>query len=99
MATIGGARVLNMDRDIGSLEPGKKADIIMLNLDHANEVPLYDYYGAIVYSIKGSDVDTSIIDGRVVMRHRRVLTLNSAEILQKTGAYRSRILASLKNKH
>jgi 5-methylthioadenosine/S-adenosylhomocysteine deaminase len=98
MATIGGARVLNMDRDIGSLEAGKKADIILLNLDHPNEVPLYDYYGAIVYSIKGCDVDTSIINGRVVMRHRRVLTLNSAEILLKAEAYRSQILASLKNK-
>jgi 5-methylthioadenosine/S-adenosylhomocysteine deaminase len=96
MATRGGARVLNMQNEIGSLEVGKKADVILIDLNHANEVPLYDYYAALAYSIKGSDVDTSIIDGRIVMRHRKVLTLNEAQIVQKAREFHDKILASLK---
>ncbi len=99
MATIGGAKVLNMEREIGSLEVGKKADLIVISLNHANDVPIYDYYAALAYSIKSCDVDTSIINGRVIMRHRRVLTLNQEEIFQKAEIFRARILASLKNKN
>jgi len=99
MATLGGARVLKMDKDIGSLEAGKKADLIIIDLNHANEIPLYDYYAALAYSIKGCDVDTSIIDGRIVMRHRHVLTLNEEQIFQKAREFRAKILASLNNKN
>ncbi len=98
MATLGGARVLKMDKEIGSLEAGKKADLIIINLNHANEIPLYDYYAALAYSIKGCDVDTSIIDGRIVMRHRRVLTLNQDRIFEKAREFHDKILASLKSK-
>jgi 5-methylthioadenosine/S-adenosylhomocysteine deaminase len=97
MATLGGARVLNMEKEIGSLEAGKKADLILVDLNHANEVPLYDYYAGLAYSIKGCDVDTTIIDGRIVMRHRRVLTLNEDQIFQKAREFRAKILASLKS--
>lgn len=96
MATIGGARVLNMEKEIGSLEAGKKADLIIIDVNHANEVPLYDYYGALAYSIKGCDVDTSIVNGRILMRHRKVLTLDEPQILQKAREFRAKILASLK---
>lgn len=96
MATRGGARVLNMEKEIGSLEVGKKADIILIDLNHANEVPRYDYYAALAYSIKACDVDTSIINGQVIMRHRRVLTLNADQILKKANAFRDKISESLK---
>lgn len=98
MATRGGARVLKMEKEIGSLEAGKKADLIILDLNHANEVPLYDYYAGLAYSVKSADVDTSIIQGQIVMRHRRVLTLNEAQILQKAHEFHDKILASLKEK-
>jgi 5-methylthioadenosine/S-adenosylhomocysteine deaminase len=96
LATLGGARVLNLEKEIGSLEVGKKADVIVVDLNRANAVPLYDYYAALTYSIKGCDVDTSIIDGRIIMRHRRVLTLNEDQIFQKAREFRARIFSSLK---
>lgn len=96
MATLGGARVLNMEKEIGLLEAGKKADVIVIDLNRANAVPLYDFYAGLAYSIKACDVDTSIIDGRIVMRHRRVLTLSEDQIFQKAREFRAKILASLK---
>ncbi|MDD5544154.1 MAG: amidohydrolase [Acidobacteriia bacterium] len=96
MATIEGAKVLKLDKEIGSLEKGKRADLIILNLSHPNEVPSYDLYGSLVYSIKGCDVDTTIVNGHILMRHRNVLTLNEPEIIQKAREFHDRILESLK---
>ena len=83
LATIGGARALHMEKEIGSLEPGKKADLIILDLDSPNAVPLYDLYAQIVYSLKGEEVKTVIIGGRIVMRDRRVLTLDQARVIAR----------------
>jgi len=68
MATIEGARALHMEKEIGSLEAGKKADLIFIGLDTPNAVPMYDVYAQLAYALKGSDVETVIIGGRVVMR-------------------------------
>src|SRR5262245_51838419 len=73
MATIEGARALHLENETGSLEPGKKADIIILDLDAPNAVPMYDIYAQIAYSLKANDVKTVIIGGRVVMRDRKLL--------------------------
>ncbi len=70
MATIGGARVLGMDDAIGSLEPGKKADMILVDLMQPHAQPLFNVYSMLVYSIKASDVETVLIDGRIVMQDR-----------------------------
>jgi 5-methylthioadenosine/S-adenosylhomocysteine deaminase len=86
MATIGGARAIHMDKEIGSLEPGKKADLAILNLDAPHAVPLYDVYSQLVYALKASDVETVVIGGRIVMRNRRVLTINEAETIAKARA-------------
>jgi len=96
MATIEGARALHMEKEIGSLETGKKADIIVIGLDAPNAVPMYDVYSQLAYALKGSDVETVIIGGRTVMRDRKLLTLDEPAILAKAREYKTKIEASLK---
>jgi len=95
MATIGGARALDMDDRIGSLEPGKRADVIVVDLSAAHTQPVYDVESAIVYAARGGDVITTIVDGRLLMRDRRLLTLDEGAILAKAREYRDRIMAGL----
>jgi 5-methylthioadenosine/S-adenosylhomocysteine deaminase len=96
MATIGGARVLGMEKEIGSLEPGKRADMITVRLDRPNAVPLYDPISQMVYALKGDDVRDVMVNGRAVVRDARILTLNQAQILQKAGEYKEKISRSLR---
>ncbi len=95
MATIDGARALHMEKEIGSLEVGKKADLIVIDLNHPRAVPMYDVYSQIAYSLKGSDVETVLIGGRVVMRDRKLLTVNQQEAVNKAREYRKSISKSL----
>jgi 5-methylthioadenosine/S-adenosylhomocysteine deaminase len=81
MATADGARAINMGDCIGSLTKDKKADIIVVDTDKPHLTPLYNPYSHLVYAVKGSDVVHSIINGRTVMRDRRLLTLDLEEIL------------------
>src|SRR5258706_11327487 len=77
MATIDGARALHMEKEIGSLEKGKKADLILISLDEPNAVPMYDIYAQLAYALKASDVETVIIGGRGVVRDRKLPTGNA----------------------
>jgi 5-methylthioadenosine/S-adenosylhomocysteine deaminase len=95
MATIDGAKALHMEKEIGSLETAKKADIILISLDEPNAVPMYDVYAQLAYALKGSDVQTVIIGGRVVMRDRKLLTVNEREAMAKAREYKKTIAASL----
>jgi 5-methylthioadenosine/S-adenosylhomocysteine deaminase len=95
MATIGGARALHMDKEIGSLEPGKKADLILVDTTAPHATPMYNVYSELVYALKASDVKTVIVGGRVVMQDRRMVTLDATEILAKAREYQTRISASL----
>jgi 5-methylthioadenosine/S-adenosylhomocysteine deaminase len=95
MATIEGAKALHMEKEIGSLEPGKKADLILISLDEPNAVPMYDIYAQLAYALKASDVETVIIGGRVVMRDRKLLTVNEEEAMAKAREYKKAIAASL----
>jgi len=95
MATIDGARAIHMEKEIGSLEVGKKADLALISLDEPNAVPMYDVYAQIAYSLKGSDVETVIIGGKVVMRDRKLLTLDEPKILEKAREYGKSVKASL----
>jgi len=95
MATIDGARALHMEKEIGSLEIGKKADLILISLDEPNAVPMYDVYAQIAYSLKGSDVETVVIGGRVVMRDRKLLTVDEPAALEKAREYGKSVKASL----
>ena len=83
MATIKGARALSMEDEIGSIEAGKKADLIMIDLRKPHLVPLLNTVSNIVYSATGSDVDTVIINGKLIMQHRRVLTVDEEGILRE----------------
>jgi 5-methylthioadenosine/S-adenosylhomocysteine deaminase len=95
MATIEGARALHMEKEIGSLEPGKKADLIVIGLDAPHAVPLYDVYSQIVYALKASDVETVVIAGRTVLQAGRVLTLHEAEVIAQAREYGKKVAASL----
>jgi 5-methylthioadenosine/S-adenosylhomocysteine deaminase len=81
MATIGGARALGMERHIGSLEPGKRADVIVVSMTSARQTPMYDPISHLVYATNGSDVQATIVNGKVLMRGRRMLTLDEEPIL------------------
>ncbi len=81
MATIEGAKALGLDDVTGSIEPGKKADIIIVDTRKPHLTPMYNPYSHIVYSAKGSDVSHSIINGQPVMRHRELLTMDLDEVL------------------
>ena len=96
MATIDGARALHMEREIGSLEAGKKADLILIGLDAPNAVPMYDAYAQVAYALKGSDVETVVIGGRVVMRDKKLLTVDEPAAIAKAREYKNKIEASLK---
>jgi len=81
MATCNGARVLGMDKLVGSLKAGMKADIIIINLNKPHLTPLYNEYSHIVYAFNGADVDTVLINGKVVMKNRKLLTIDENDIL------------------
>ncbi len=80
MVTTDGAKVLGLDKEIGSIEVGKRADIILVDFDRVGLVPSYDIYSSLIYNTDGSDVTDSIIDGKIVMRNRRLTNLNEREI-------------------
>jgi len=96
MATIDGARALHLEKEIGSLETGKKADVILIGLDAPNAVPMYNIYSQLAYALKGSDVETVVIGGRVVMRDKKLLTVDEAAAIAKAREYKNKIEASLK---
>jgi 5-methylthioadenosine/S-adenosylhomocysteine deaminase len=95
MATIRGARALHLEKEIGSIEKGKRADLAIVDLESLNQTPSYNIYSDLVYSTKAGDVRTVIIEGRVVMRDRRLLTLNEEVIKADARRYRERIIKSV----
>jgi 5-methylthioadenosine/S-adenosylhomocysteine deaminase len=95
LATIRGARALHLEREIGSLEAGKRADLCVVDLDSLNQTPRYNIYSHLVYATKAADVRTVVIEGRIVMRDRRLLTLNEEAIKREARVFRQRISQSL----
>jgi len=96
MATIEGAKALGMEKKTGSLEPGKKADIIIIGLNEPHLTPLYCEYSHLVYAASGADVDTVIINGKVVMENRKLLTINEQAVIQKVREIAVKVKESLK---
>ena len=96
MATIEGAKALGMDKITGSLEVGKKADIIIIGLNEPHLTPLYNEYSHLVYAMSGADVDTVLINGKIVMENRKLLTINEAEVMQKVREIAVNIKNSLR---
>jgi cytosine/adenosine deaminase-related metal-dependent hydrolase len=93
MATLGGARALRREAQLGSLEPGKLADVIIVDTESTAMVPLYDVATNLVYSASPRDVRTTIIQGRVVMEDRRLLTVDPALVRGKVREIMQRVRA------
>lgn len=91
LATRGGARVLGMEKQIGSLEPGKRADLIGLDLDKPHLTPMYNIYSHLVYAASAADVTLNVINGRVVMRNRQLLTLDVERVMAEVRAIAKKI--------
>lgn len=96
MATRLGAKAVGLQNVIGSLEVGKRADLILVRTDGLHQIPNYDPYSLLVYSTKASDVDTVIIDGELVMVAGRVLTVSEAAVRERVAAYQERIAAAIR---
>jgi 5-methylthioadenosine/S-adenosylhomocysteine deaminase len=86
MATIGGAAALGRRQRLGSLEAGKLADLIVVNVSRARQQPLFDPVAQIVYTTRGDDVETTIVNGRILMRERKMLTMDEAAVLRDARA-------------
>jgi len=95
LATIRGAQALHLEKEIGSLETGKRADLLVIDRDTLNQIPLYNVYSDLVYATKAADVESVVINGRIVMRNRRLLTLNETTIKADARAFRDKIIKSL----
>jgi 5-methylthioadenosine/S-adenosylhomocysteine deaminase len=96
MATVLGARALGLEKEIGSLEAGKRADLITVRLDAPHAVPLYNVYSQLVYALKASDVRDVMVNGRLIVSDRRMLTLDAARVLAKAREYGEQIRKTLR---
>ncbi|WP_025640236.1 amidohydrolase [Schnuerera ultunensis] len=81
MATINGAKALLWDKEIGSIEIGKKADVILIDMDKSHLYPRHNIISSLAYSVQGSDVDTVIVDGKIIMEKREIKTLDVEKIM------------------
>lgn len=88
MATVGGARVIGLEEKIGTIQAGKKADIIIVDVNTPHMTPMYNPYSQLVYSATGGDVRDVIINGKIVYRERRFTTLDSEEIMNQVKSLR-----------
>jgi 5-methylthioadenosine/S-adenosylhomocysteine deaminase len=97
MATIDGARALGWEAEIGSLEPGKRADVIVVDTRRTNWVPIHDFsiVPNLVYAGEGADVETTIVDGRILMENRRLLTIDGDRVLVEAQRIAERIVRQL----
>ncbi|MCI0337927.1 MAG: amidohydrolase, partial [Acidobacteria bacterium] len=96
MATLGGARAIHLEKEIGSLESDKRADLIVVDLSASHLTPMYNLYSHLVYATKASDVTDMIVNGRVLMRNRRLLSLNEEAIKTTARKYQQQVSKSLK---
>lgn len=91
MATIGGARVLGREKELGSIEAGKLADLIIVRMDQPRQTPMYDPVSHLVYTTRGDDVDTTVVNGRILLLEGKVLTLNQEQVLTNARAAAARV--------
>jgi 5-methylthioadenosine/S-adenosylhomocysteine deaminase len=99
MATIDGAKVLGLDRQIGSLEAGKRADLLVVSMRSARQTPMYDPLSHLVYVTRGDDVQTVVVNGRIVMRDRKVLTLDERAVLAEAVTWADRVRQAVQKVH
>jgi 5-methylthioadenosine/S-adenosylhomocysteine deaminase len=96
MATIRGARALGMETRIGSLEPRKRADVITVSINGARQTPMYDAVSHLVYVIRGDDVQNTIVNGQVLMRDRKVLTLDQTAVIAEGRRWIEKVRAAVR---
>jgi 5-methylthioadenosine/S-adenosylhomocysteine deaminase len=96
MATLGGARALGMERLIGSIERGKRADLIAVSTSAARQTPMYEPVSHLVYVTRGDDVRTTIVNGRVLMENRNVRTLNREQVIADANALAPKVRAAVR---
>lgn len=92
MATIEGAKVLGLENEIGSLEPGKKADMIFIKTDKLHMCPANDVCANLVYSSNGADVESVMIDGKIIMQNRKMINLDEKEVMRQVKKIAKRLL-------
>jgi 5-methylthioadenosine/S-adenosylhomocysteine deaminase len=95
MATITGARALHLDAMIGSIEKGKRADMIAIRVDQPHAVPIYNVYSQLVYALKASDVANVMVNGRVIVRDKKIMTIDPRPVMAKAAEYQERVKKSL----
>lgn len=95
MATIDGARALGLDRAVGSIETGKRADLIVIDLGNAHVEPVYDLPSTVVYASRAADVSLTVVDGKVLWDGKRATTLDEAKVLAAAREWRAKVLKSL----
>ena len=95
MATIGGAKVLGLEDQVGSLEVGKRADLIIVSMAAARQTPMYNPISHLVYTTHGHDVVTTIVNGRVLMRDKEVLTLDEDVVISEARAMATEVLEAI----
>src|SRR5450759_908614 len=96
MATIEGARAMGMEKEIGSLEAGKRADLLIVSMSSARQTPMYDPVSHIVYVTHGDDVRTTIVNGKVLMRDRKVLNLDRRQVIADANMFAEKVRAAVK---
>jgi len=96
LATIGGARALGMSQLIGSIEPGKRADLIAVSVSSARQTPLYEPVSHLVYTTRGDDVRTTIVNGAVLMRDRQVKTLDAKTVIADANRLAERVKVAVR---
>lgn len=92
MATIGGARAINKDKEIGSLEVGKLADITIVETKSINMNPMYDPYSALVYSANPSNVQTVIVNGKIIVEDKELKTVNTKALLKEVNEFKDEVI-------
>ncbi|MEO8586934.1 MAG: amidohydrolase family protein, partial [Acidobacteriota bacterium] len=95
MATLDGARAMKLDGKIGSLEAGKRADLVAVDLVGPRTRPVWDLYSTLVYAAKESDVSLTMVEGKVLWDGRRVTTLDEAKVIKDADEWRKKVAASL----
>jgi 5-methylthioadenosine/S-adenosylhomocysteine deaminase len=95
MATILGAKALRLDNMIGSIEKGKRADLITIGLDAPHAVPMYNVYSQLVYALKGSDVTDVMVNGKIIVRDKTMLTVDRTAVFAKAAEYQKQVAKSV----
>lgn len=91
MATIGGAKAIHREQELGSLETGKLADVVIVETKSVNMNPIYDPYSALVYSANASNVDTVIVNGKLIVEDREIKTIDSKKVIKEMTEFKKKV--------